>query len=160
MLCIDFWIELFCCCCVNWVRFFDVYLNPNVCRLCCWSLFCFCLHILVNTGSRFLSVHCVLFCLLSLDDDWHISLEDDFCRSFDKGVVGLGSFEVAVDAKEELELGSFVIDGAGFDPFPHDLMYSSTFSFFFLPFCSGVFIVSVDMVVWVDTPWPELMVLG
>ena len=44
MLCIDVWIEFFCCCRVNLVRFFDVYLNPNVWRPCCWGLFYFCLH--------------------------------------------------------------------------------------------------------------------
>ena len=72
----------------------------------------------------------------------------------------MGSFEIVVESKEDLELGSFIVDGADFDLFSHNLMYSSTLSFFFLPFCSGVFIISVDRVVRVDDPWTELMVLG
>ena len=160
MLCIDVWIEFFCCCCVNLVRFFDVYLNPNVWKPCCWGVFCFCLHILSNTRSRFLSFNCVLFCLLLLDNDWYISLVDNFCYSFDKELVGLSSFEVDVDVKDELELGSFVVDGEGFDLFSMIWCNHLLCLFFFLPFCSGAFIVSVNMVVWLDAPWTELMVLG
>ena len=125
VLCMGVWIELFCCfcccccwCCLDWVRFFDVYLKSNVWKPCCWGLFYFCLHMLTNTRSRFLSFNGVLGCLLSLDNDWQISLVDDFCRLFDKGLVGLGSFEIIVESKEDLELGSVVIDGEGFDLFP------------------------------------------
>ena len=46
----------------------------------------------------------------------------------------MSSFEVAVDAKEELELGSFVVDSAVFDLLSHDLMYLSTLSFYFYLF--------------------------
>ena len=150
--CLD-WVGLLSFCrlgLVLWCIFESEFWRPF-----CWSLVCFCLQKLVNTGSRFFTFNSVLRCILSLVNDWQISLVDDVCRLFDKGLVGLVYFDNFVQSREDLELGNFVVDGAGFDLFSHNFMYSSTLSF-----CSGVLIVGVEKVVWVDTSQTALMVLG
>ena len=119
-----------------------------VVRVC--SVFFVDCYMLVNNGSLFLSFSVILYCLLSFDDDWQISLFDYLYRSYYKWLVVLYSWLSARNSSKELVLIILVVDDAIFILLSYDVMYSFTFYFLSFLVFSVVFIVSDDSEDWVN----------